>query len=148
MRRKHIKFFQVGHSKKIPREEIEKIRIQGVSGADHFERTELSDDLAKQHETCVYLVRSETGSYKIGISCGLRMRMKTLYETIPLDLELIGILKVKDHRRLERELHDRYAERRQRGEWFLLLQRDIEEITNREDFHSIKMSLRDFLDIC
>ena len=148
MRRGNIKYFRVGNSKKISRDEFEKVLSSGLSGKDRFEAQEIDDELAKKHDTCVYLIRSEKGNYKIGLSSVLRTRMRTLYETIPMELELIGILRVKDHRRLEAELHEKYSAKRERGEWFVLSDEDVRDITIRSDFHLINLSLQEFLEIC
>jgi Meiotically up-regulated gene 113 len=65
----------------------------------------------------VYFIRAEGGhGIKIGVALDPRIRRSGMQTNIPYDLTLLGVLKGGEKR--ERELHERFAEHRLRGEWY------------------------------
>ena len=69
---------------------------------------------------------SATGLYKIGKSFNPNTREKTLGGQTPL-ISLIHTTKHKTPK-MEKELHEKYKNKRVRGEWFELTQEDVEFI--------------------
>ena len=66
----------------------------------------------------VYFIQcGTTGPVKIGMARDVRKRMATLQTACPFDLRLLAA--IDGSADLERELHQRFAEHRLRGEWFL-----------------------------
>ncbi len=78
----------------------------------------------------VYVIRdvSHTGQYKIGRTNHPATRLNQFGVTLPFETKVIAILETNDAPALERELHQYYAARRTRGEWFDLTDRQIQEI--------------------
>lgn len=86
---------------------------------------------ALEMPTKIYLMRDRrTGLTKIGRSKEPKVREKTLQSEAPLVDLLVYWDGVNGHERL---LHDRFADKRVRGEWFDLTADDIAEITKGKD---------------
>jgi hypothetical protein len=67
--------------------------------------------------------------YKIGRTWNVERRMKTLFQTLlPESPTLVISSRVYNGKKVEKLLHDQYATKRIRGEWFLLSSQDITEI--------------------
>lgn len=75
--------------------------------------------------TSVYLIRAANNLIKIGIAKDVSQRLQQLDTMSPLPLDLIATLDTTSARRLERKLHERFAHKRVRGEWFGLSDEDI-----------------------
>jgi hypothetical protein len=75
----------------------------------------------------VYLIRAYQW-YKIGRTNYLSDRLASLSTLPPFDLELIHAIDCDDSRKAEAELHQTFAEKRVKGEWFLLSEEDVEVI--------------------
>lgn len=76
----------------------------------------------------VYLAQAETGHYKIGISRNPDRRIKHFDTIMPVRVFLIHNFPCDNCRKAEEELHQRYANQRTAGEWFLLDDYDIEQL--------------------
>ena len=75
----------------------------------------------------VYLIRSEHG-YKIGKTTSVKSRVKLFGVKLPFDIELEHYAYFDDHHSAERELHERFSNKRIQGEWFDLNPIDVELI--------------------
>lgn len=80
----------------------------------------------------VYLLRSDTGFYKIGRAKNPKNRLATFNVKLPFEVQFEHLIKSNDYKRLEKELHERYDHLRVNGEWFNLDPKDIEEILKME----------------
>jgi len=69
-----------------------------------------------------------SGLYKIGRTITPKGRIGHFDTTWAFDFEIVHIIQTAYPNRLERELHDRFWARRQRGEWFALTPADIDAI--------------------
>ncbi|MGH7660285.1 MAG: GIY-YIG nuclease family protein [Vulcanimicrobiaceae bacterium] len=69
----------------------------------------------------VYLFGAE-GFLKIGFTSNVRGRFSNIRDTIPMALTVLGL--VRGGRSLEKQLHQKFADHRYRGEWY----RDVPEI--------------------
>lgn len=76
----------------------------------------------------VYLVEGANGVYKIGKTSQLHARMNFFEIKLPFDVNLICAIPSEDITTLEKQLHDKYANKRIRGEWFELTEQDVEDI--------------------
>jgi hypothetical protein len=76
----------------------------------------------------VYLLQSPTKSYKIGRSKNPQDRLKTFSVKLPFEVEYIALIETPDMTGLERQLHERFAEKRVNGEWFELSEEDVQYI--------------------
>jgi hypothetical protein len=76
----------------------------------------------------VYVLRSSTGAYKIGLARNPQNRLETFTVKLPFEVEYDTLIKTDDMRRLEAELHAHYAHKRINGEWFALDAADLEEL--------------------
>lgn len=77
-------------------------------------------------KTFVYLMHNkQNGFYKIGRSLNPVLRENTLQAQEP-DVHLV--FQVEATAAYEAELHQKYAEKRIRGEWFRLEEKDVQEI--------------------
>jgi len=67
----------------------------------------------------VYFLRA-AGLVKIGRTSNVRVRLRKLQKTSPVELQLLLVLRrgSDDAKTLEAELHRRFAEHRRHGEWF------------------------------
>ena len=73
----------------------------------------------------VYLLKSDHGLYKIGRAESAEHRVGTLGVQLPFEITPEHFIKCEDMVSAEKMLHDMFAERRQRGEWFRLNKGDV-----------------------
>ena len=73
----------------------------------------------------LYLLRSDHGVYKIGRSKTPKRRVETLGVQLPFAVTPEHFIKCGDVLKAEALLHQKYAEKRQRGEWFSLNLGDV-----------------------
>ena len=78
----------------------------------------------------VYLIKATNGLIKIGIAKNVAQRLRQLDNMSPVPLELLHTIETKNARELEGELHERFALKRVRGEWFSLANPDILWVLN------------------
>lgn len=88
------------------------------------------DDLCKTEPAIiragyVYLLSSPFGYYKIGCSSKPKNRLLTFGVQLPFEVECLCTIYAADMYALEKELHQRFAYCRTRGEWFSLSDQDV-----------------------
>lgn len=107
----------VDHNQKKEAEEYERLRTR-----------------KRQHKAHVYLINIlDTNNYKIGISKNVKGRLSTLQNSNPVDMHIVSTCLSRWARRLEKELHQVFLEKRIRGEWFNLSENDVKYIINLFD---------------
>lgn len=74
----------------------------------------------------VYLVRADTGDFKIGKTKSLVGRLKAMQTGSPYKLELVHSIATDNMSELEAELHFQFSAKRSEGEWFQLSQEDVD----------------------
>lgn len=75
----------------------------------------------------LYLIKGRD-AYKIGIAINPEARLSKLQTSTHDKLELVHKTKVDDMREVELSLHQKYASKRIRGEWFKLSDEDVKSI--------------------
>lgn len=78
----------------------------------------------------VYILKADNGLYKIGQTTHLSERIKQLGIQLPYELELVWYIPTDHVLIAEKKLHDYFADKRIKGEWFALEEDDIECLTN------------------
>ncbi len=74
--------------------------------------------------TCIYLF--ERGEfYKIGMSRDVESRLNNLSALPPFDLKLVCKMETEHALEAEAALHDKFHNKRKRGEWFVLTKEDV-----------------------
>jgi hypothetical protein len=73
-------------------------------------------------------VEGANGVYKIGKTSQLHARMNFFEIKLPFDVKLICAIPSEDITTLEKQLHDKYTNKRIKGEWFELTEQDVEDI--------------------
>ena len=76
----------------------------------------------------IYLMASDDGYYKIGISDNPAARRAQLATASPHAIRIIHSVTSTNARKTERELHHAYADKRCAGEWFRLTAEDVTHI--------------------
>lgn len=76
----------------------------------------------------VYILRSTTGHYKIGRTKDPENRLRIFDVKLPFRVDFTLLISSDRHRKLEQELHRRFADKRLDGEWFALTPEDIEAL--------------------
>ena len=91
----------------------------------------------------VYLLRGDSGFYKIGISQNVESRLRHLNTSNPDHLSIVTAKIVEDAPALERKLHDEYAACRTKtdGEWFRLTPEDALKVC--VEIHQTKSAVDD-----
>lgn len=79
----------------------------------------------------VYVLKAESGLYKIGKAKDYRDRLKTFTVKLPFEVAYELVIATEDNSKLERELHEQYKDKRVRGEWFSLTAHDLTHIRTR-----------------
>jgi len=82
----------------------------------------------RQKRGYVYLLRADNGLYKIGKTNYLDRRITDLSIKLPYKLDLIHSIESENMDALEQSLHERFADKRVRDEWFALNAEDVEFI--------------------
>ena len=73
--------------------------------------------------------------YKIGKASNVSKRFKGISTKLPFKSSLVCKIKTDDMTQLETSLHEKYAEYRTNGEWFILPPEEVEEL-KRCAYHS------------
>jgi predicted GIY-YIG superfamily endonuclease len=76
----------------------------------------------------VYLIRAESGLYKIGRTTSPQNRMKTFGIKLPFQVEYECLILTYDMVGTERALHQHFASKHMNGEWFRLTPEDVKYI--------------------
>lgn len=90
----------------------------------------------KENNGYVYVCRLDK-HYKIGISKNPHSRLQE-FTLLPYELETVLIEKVNGYDKREKELHEHFADKRVRGEWFELNEEDIEYIKEYLKSYEVK----------
>ncbi len=115
----------------IDKQEV-KVPVSGITAPGRvIMKTERKRNHAVMDAKTYLMTDSNTGYTKIGRSVNPRIREKTLQSEKPT----ITLFKVCD-KDIELSLHDRYAAKRIRGEWFNLSEADITNICTEYEFHN------------
>ncbi len=78
----------------------------------------------------IYLLKSETGYYKIGYTKDMHTRMKAFGVHLPFKVELLHTITTDDMYTTEQALHQHFAHCRANGEWFALTDDEVAWITS------------------
>jgi hypothetical protein len=81
----------------------------------------------------VYIIK-QSEFYKIGRTCNLEMRRAALQCSTPTKIDLIAYVETDELCALEKILHKKYKKYNSSGEWFLLPQDVLIEITEEYNF--------------
>jgi hypothetical protein len=81
----------------------------------------------------IYLIRAENGLYKIGKAKNVSTRMQPFSVSFPMKWDLVYSFQANDYNYAEALLHQRYANKRDVGEWFKLSIDDVEYIKSLQD---------------
>jgi hypothetical protein len=76
----------------------------------------------------IYLIKEENGRIKIGYSNDVESRLNSLKSSSPYDMEILYSARIPTAREVEATLHRLFGNKRKRGEWFDLDDRDVAEI--------------------
>jgi hypothetical protein len=88
---------------------------------------ELRLELDRRIDGCVYILKCEYfDAYKIGKAKNPLRRSQTLDIQLPYPTEVVHVIASEDYSRLEREMHNTFANVRLKGEWFRLSERDVD----------------------
>lgn len=74
----------------------------------------------------VYIIRAETGHYKVGRSKNVPQRMRLFAVKLPFKFDIIRYFPCTDMYLAEKELHEALAGYRTQGEWFNLTQNIVD----------------------
>ena len=84
----------------------------------------------------IYLVRANTGEYKIGYSIDVISRLKAFSVQPPFEYELIHSFPSDNMEIAEAKLHQKYDGKHIRAEWFQLDESEVEWIRSIVDFRN------------
>lgn len=103
--------------------------------------TQIKRSKARRRTGYIYVLESDDGYYKIGQTGSLQNRVKALKIQLPFKVHLLHRVAVSDPSAAERQLHQRFKDRRMNGEWFRLSQEDVEWLTSltREDLEETEV---------
>lgn len=73
----------------------------------------------------IYIIKADTGHYKIGRTNNVPGRMKLFTINLPFKFEIINHFPCEDMTEAEKDLHGIYRNKRVNGEWFSLLEEDV-----------------------
>lgn len=73
----------------------------------------------------VYVLKSDSGHYKIGKTNNPNDRLGTFSVKLPMEVEYLVLIESPNYHRLESVLHKQYDHKRINGEWFNLSPTDL-----------------------
>lgn len=111
-------------------EEVTKEKKKGFNFVDDFSAHPAGEFDDYKEQRGVYFVKADNGLTKIGRTTNLLDRLSELQTASPCELTLEWFIETDSEKNLEKELHDVFAEKRVRGEWFLLSNDDLSWINN------------------
>jgi hypothetical protein len=82
---------------------------------------------SKERPGYVYFIADNMNNIKIGLSKNMDSRFKT-YTEMPYDPEIIHLLQCSDMVKVEEYFHNKFSNKRFKGEWFKLDDKDIKYI--------------------
>lgn len=85
----------------------------------------------------VYVLQSDSGFYKIGRTVNPHNRLKTFEVKLPFVVDYTLVIESEAHIKLERDLHQRFSDKRKAGEWFALCPLDIEALRQEYKDHLV-----------
>lgn len=93
----------------------------------------------------MYIIKVRNSDlYKIGVTTNIVRRKKQFETANPFEFYLHEFFPTEDCRKLEREVHKRYKEKRYKNEWFKLTEEDVLTISN---FAREYIGLRPYLNV-
>jgi predicted GIY-YIG superfamily endonuclease len=94
----------------------------------------------------VYILKSDFGVYKIGRTKDLERRLRD-FRIFPKEFELVHSIACEDEVKVEKDLHERYKDKKVRNEWFELSDDDIQDLkkinyvpAEQSDYEIIRLS--------
>ena len=113
-------------------DEVEKIQIVRNRIAETIEQKQALEAIAHRFVCLkpgragfVYLLKSNTGHWKIGRATDPNNRLKTFGIQLPFEVEFEHLIPTDNMAEAEQMLHDHFASKRLRGEWFDLSPEDV-----------------------
>ena len=88
---------------------------------------------ARNDAGSVYLILAENGLYKIGKARNISTRMQPFSVHFPMKWEMVYSFKSNNYSQAEAVLHEKYADKRDVGEWFRLSADDVQYIKGIKD---------------
>ena len=82
-------------------------------------------------DALVYFIREDSGNVKIGVTANLKKRLKAIQTHNPHKMAVVKTIhcsNIQQAKKAEKELHKRFSEFRQNGEWFKLPEPVINEL--------------------
>lgn len=80
----------------------------------------------------VYVIKGDE-QYKIGCTKNVKQRLRPMGAMAPFPLQALVLISTGDMEALEAELHEKFAAKRIRGEWFNLDESDVDYIRRNYD---------------
>ena len=111
-------------------EDIENFNEHKVSYRETCSTNETSSKTKEPEQGSIYFVQDDQGRVKIGRTKNLKQRLGE-YTKLPYEPTLITTYEAKDYIRAEKLLHEHFADKRLRGEWFNLDEEDIKAIKEK-----------------
>lgn len=81
----------------------------------------------------VYLILAENGLYKIGKARNVSSRMQPFSVHFPMKWDLVHSFQSENYSKAETILHEKFADKRDVGEWFKLSSEDVAHIVAIQD---------------
>lgn len=105
-----------------------KLRHSGFDSRRAYQEAKWGEDMGEHyHDMKTYFIQADNGLIKIGRSVDPKARIASMRTSSPAALKLLGFL----NRDIEGELHKRFSDLRQHGEWFRPLKELRDYIENR-----------------
>jgi transposase-like protein len=115
---------------------LKEIRVRFPSEVSSYQ-SKVRASSANKKSTLVYLIQESWKGYcKIGITKNLVARIAAISSSCPQDIELLGYFESEHAYVHERKLHERFAHKHIKGEWFDLDEDDIHLILNYHNAHT------------
>jgi len=145
----------VGAGNAMPKEKQEELKMWEAENLDGFSigtsdwpgwddyilrrKPVFTDEMrARDREGFVYLVRAESGEYKIGRSKNVEARLRNFRTLSPLEFELLHSFYADHASKAESELHKKFTGKRIKREWFSLDGVDVSMIMSISKFEQDK----------
>ncbi|HLR69441.1 MAG TPA: GIY-YIG nuclease family protein [Virgibacillus sp.] len=76
----------------------------------------------------LYIIKDNASNrYKIGITTNYKDRLRSLNTIVPFGITIIEIFPSSKYKEIEKDVHERFNNRRRNGEWFEFNENDLKE---------------------
>ena len=109
-----------------------RLKDHGTESMDYLSRVVSNDKDMKKKEAVYILQKANSSIFKIGRSYIVNNRLKMINAKLPFKTKIFKLFFTKESKKIEKILHQKYKNKKVRGEWFELTNEDLKWLSKVE----------------